>query len=82
MMYDKEVLTVYEAKNGYVVKIRDNTPSKNTKGDAPVKPAEDEMHVCQTVAQALKIIKSELTGVGDSDEDSYGSAFKEAAKKK
>ena len=86
MMYESEILTVYKADNGYVVKCK-APPPKETKESNPVKDYKDEVNVYQTIAQVIKKVKEEMApndmaeDKTETDDSKYKEALKEASKK-
>lgn len=77
-MYEKQLCTVYAAKNGYVVECM-APPSKPSKGGAMPAPRANEHIVAKTAADVLRIVKDHLSGNDDAE---YNAAFNEAAASK
>lgn len=87
MMYDKELMTVYKADNGFVVKVRHPKKEEKKKksdkdsGCYPCGPSYDEtMHVCKNDKDVLATLQTALKA-NMSDDDKYAEAFEEEAKK-
>ena len=86
-MYESEILTIYKADNGFVVKCKQPPKAETKNKDTQPSYGKDEVNVYQTIAQVLKKVKEEMNP-GDMEEDkkddgeTFKSAFKEAAKRK
>ncbi len=84
MLYDKEILTIYEAKNGFVVKCYKPKPEvKPAKDGSTVYVPETERYdvfVEPDMKSALAVIEAKLKGRSPADEE-YAAGFKEATAK-
>ncbi len=87
-MYESEILTIYKAENGFVVKCKQPPKAETKKSNSPVSESyKDEVNVYQNLAQVIKKVKEELApndiseDKTETDDSKYKSAFKEAAKK-
>lgn len=76
MLYDKEILTVYRADNGYVVKVK--RPEKDSKNKPCCVTEEDRaVHICKTGEEASKYVDEVLKKMPPTDEDAFDAAFDE-----
>lgn len=83
-MYESEILTIYKADNGFVVKCKE-PPKAETKGNSELKSySKDEMNVYQSLAQVIKKVKEELAAhdLEDDEKEEEAKEGKDSGKDK